>query len=195
MDESVPKPPTDDAVTPSGCDRSIRGPGGIRRWERSPLAQEVFILNNLMIRVGDQLVKDKNLTSARWMLLAALKDYDTPPTMTELSRDRLLSIQNVSRMVSAMESDGLVERVRESARSRTVRVEVTEAGASCCMGTEDCGRAFTEHFLKGFSEGEVEVLRGLVDRLILNLEAYERELSSPGGSPGSSETPGDGASA
>ena len=142
----------------------------------APLVQEIFTLNNLMIRMGDRLVSPHGLTGTRWMMLGALKDYDQPPTLTELSNDALLSVQNVSRMVSSMEEEGLVERFTQPGMGRSVFVRLTEQARAIDEQTECAGQAFVTRFLDGFSDEEREVLQGMVDRLIVNLARFEREI-------------------
>ena len=157
----------------------ISDPSGdvvIRRWDMAPLVQEIFTLNNLMIRMGDRLVAQHGVTGTRWMMLGALKDYNEPPTLTELSNDALLSVQNVSRMVSSMEEEGLVERFTQPGKGRSVFVRLTEKAKQIDESTECAGQAFVSRFLDGFSDEERQVLQGMVDRLIVNLARFEREI-------------------
>lgn len=148
----------------------------IRRWELAPLVQEIFTLNNLMIRCGDRLVSHHGLTGARWMMIGALKDHAEPPTLSDLSSDALLSVQNVSRMVASMEADGLVERFTLPGRGRSVFVRLTEKAEQIDECCETAGQCFVSRFLDGFSEEERRTLQGMVDRLIVNLARFEREI-------------------
>ena len=142
----------------------------------APLVQEIFTLNNLMIRMGDRLVSEHGLTGTRWMMLGALKDYEDPPTLTELSNDALLSVQNVSRMVASMEEEGLVERFTQPGKGRSVFVRLTEKAKAIDEGTERVGGCFVSRFLEGFSDAERASLQGMIDRLIVNLARFEREI-------------------
>jgi len=148
----------------------------IRRWDLAPLVQEIFTLNNLMIRCGDRLVARHGLTGTRWMMIGALKDHATAPTLTDLSNDALLSVQNVSRMVASMEAEGFVERYTMPGRGRSVFVRLTEKGESLDGVCETEGRCFVSRFLEGFSDEERRVLQNMVDRLIVNLARFEREI-------------------
>jgi DNA-binding MarR family transcriptional regulator len=142
----------------------------------APLVQEIFTLNNLMIRMGDRLVAEHGLTGTRWMMIGALKDYEEPPTLTELSNDALLSVQNVSRMVASMEEEGLVERFTQPGKGRSVFVRLTPKGLSIDEATNSAGECFVSRFLHGFSDAERVTLQGMVDRLIVNLARFEREI-------------------
>lgn len=167
----------------------------IRRWEDAPLVQEVFTLNNLMLRVADRLIARHGLTSARWMLIGALEQYDEPPTVSELSGDALLTVQNVSRMVRAMETEGWVERFTVPGRGRSVFVRLTARAERLCEEARAESEVFIGAFLDGVDSDEVALLRGLVDRMIGNLDRFERILQrhgAVGGSPGSRRSGSDG---
>jgi DNA-binding MarR family transcriptional regulator len=157
----------------------ITDPSGdivIRRWDMAPLVQEIFTLNNLMIRMGDRLVGDLGLTGTRWMLIGALNNYEDPPTLTELSGDALLSVQNVSRMVASMEDDGLVERFTLPGKGRSVFVRLTEKAKAVDEESSKAGGCFVSRLLEGFSDEERGQLQGMLDRLIVNLARFEREV-------------------
>jgi len=173
-------PPQDPAERCGPSTRSIiqdvSGDVVIRRWDMAPLVQEIFTLNNLMIRMGDKLVADLGLTGTRWMMIGALNNYDEPPTLTELSNDALLSVQNVSRMVASMEQEELVERFTLPGRGRSVFVRLTEKAKAIDEKSCRAGECFVSRFLDGFSDEERETLQGMVDRLIVNLARFEREI-------------------
>lgn len=155
----------------------LTGSGSHQRWVHAPLARELFVINNLMTRCGDRLVGDLGLTAARWKMLGAIDSLEeNPPTLSDLSSDALLSVQNVSRMVAAMEADGLVERFTRSGMGRAVFVRATDAGRRVLDEAFDRATRFTARFLAGFDDKEIGVLQGAFDRMIDNLEAFEREL-------------------
>jgi len=156
-------------------------PGDPRRWKNAPLAQRVFILHNLMMKVGDRLVARHGMTSSRWLLLGALEQFDEPPTLTELCGNALLSVQNVSRMVASLEADGLVERYTLPGRGRSVFVRLTERGVTTLEEAEAEAERFAAALLCGFSETEVNCTEGRLERLIRNLESLDGELAGPGG--------------
>lgn len=148
-----------------------------RRWREAPLAQRVFILHNQIMRVSDRLVAPLGLTSSRWLLLGALEKYQSPPTLSELSQDGLLTLQNVSRMVAAMEREGLVERFSQPGRGRSVFVRILPAGHDMLEAAEQAARRFSVGFLQGMDEQSVGKGERLLETLIGNLESFERELN------------------
>lgn len=150
---------------------------GPRRWKEAPLAQRVFIIHNMMMRIGDRLVAHLGLTSSRWLLLGAVADRCEPPMLSELSTDALLSLQNVSRMVASMEADGLLERFAKPGNNRAVYIRLTDKGRAIHERTKAQARRFAEAFLAGTSERDIERLESDLEYLIRNLESLERELS------------------
>ncbi|MEM1164926.1 MAG: MarR family transcriptional regulator [Planctomycetota bacterium] len=146
-----------------------------RTWDDAPLAQEIFILNNLMMRIGDRLVAGEGLTASRWLLLGALEQYDEPPSLTELSEDALLSLQNVSRMAASMERDGLIERFTMPGRGRSVFIRLSPAGEAMCEHNKQHCEAFTARFLRDLAPDEVRQAASLLHQLIDNLEEFERD--------------------
>jgi len=168
----VPAPNGSAARAPEPCSQTADP----RRWRNAPLAQRLFIIHNLMMRIGDRLVGDLGLTSSRWLMLGAIEQFAEAPTLSELSSNALISVQNVSRMVASMEADGLVERFTVSGRGRATFVRTTDHGRAVHSQAENAARRFTESFLAGLSEGEVDRAERLLERLVNNLEGLETAL-------------------
>jgi DNA-binding MarR family transcriptional regulator len=147
------------------------------RWKDAPLAREVFVLHNLMMRVADRLVMDLGLTGSRWQLLGALEAYPEAPSLTELTSDGLLTLQNVSRMVAAMEEDGLLERFQRPGGGRTVYVRVTAKGER--VREEACarGKRFSAAFLEGMRGQDVIAMERWLDGMIRSMERFESRLA------------------
>ncbi len=146
------------------------------RWKDAPLARELFVLNNLMMRVGDRLVADLGLTASRWQLLGALETYPDPPSLTELTSDGLLTLQNVSRMVAAMEQAGLVKRFQKPKGGRAVYVRVTARGEA--VRKEACSRAgrFADALVAGLRESDIASMQDRLDGMIRGMEHLEHVL-------------------
>jgi len=138
------------------------------------LTLEIFILNNMIMRLGDKLVGHLGLTSSRWLLISALSRFEDPPTISELSKDALLSLQNVSRMVAAMEADGFVERITRPGHGRATFVKLTALGDHVVEQTMRIGGAFSEQFHMGLSEQELDAMQGSIQKLFANLSRMEQ---------------------
>jgi DNA-binding MarR family transcriptional regulator len=154
-------------------------PASPRRWKDCPLAQRMFIIHNMMMRLGDRLVAPLGLTSSRWLLLGAVANRPEPPMLSDLSGDALLSLQNVSRMVACMEEDGLLERFTKPGQGRATFVRLTDRGREVHAQAREQGKRFAETFLVGFDPREIERIESDLDRLIGNLESLEHDLCAP----------------
>lgn len=163
------------------CGCSSSPPGSRRRWENAPLAREMFVISHLMTRCADRLVADLGLTCARWRLMGAVAGFEEPPTLSDLCGEALLSIQNVSRMIAAMEDDGLVERFTRSGMGRAVFVRATERGLAVLETARIRADRFNKAFLQGVDKDEIVHLQDRIDRIIDNLENLECELSAENG--------------
>jgi len=148
------------------------------RWEDAPLTREVFVLHNLMMRVADRLIVDLGLTGSRWLLLGALEGYSEAPSLTELTSDGLLTLQNVSRMVAAMEQDGLVERFQKPGGGRTVYVRITPKGERIREEACSRGKRFSAALLEGMGPKDVTAMERWLDGMIRGMERFEVALSA-----------------
>lgn len=154
----------------------------------TPLVRHIFVLHHLMMRVGDRLASELGLTASRWLLLCAIGRAEQPPNVGELSDEATLSPQNISRMLVAMEGEGLIERFSRKGMGRAVFVRLTPAGQRAYEQTQELALRFGGPFLEGFDEHELISVSGALGRLIENLSRYEQELASArDGTEGSSE--------
>lgn len=143
------------------------------------LVRQVFTLHHLIVRVGDRLSSEIGLTSSRWLLLCAIGEAEAggaSPTVGELSERASLSVQAVSRMLGAMEGEGLVSRSTRPGRGRAVFVSLTEAGRAALEATAELAERFEAGFLARIDEGEVASLEAWFSRLIANVSALDEEL-------------------
>lgn len=162
---------------------------------RCELMRAVYILCHMMMRVVDRAVEPHGLTGSRWHLLIVVRDSGEPLTITQLSERLFLSPQNVSRMIAALESDGLVTR-DTSGPGRTVRIGLTESGAAkvdtCADLADACGRSM----LGDLPDARTAVATEVLEQMILNTINLERNPTADQQPPGprtpggSHETPG-----
>ncbi len=183
-------PPPMSDHRPSAAARSSvpPGPEGGCAASVRPLVADIFTINNIAMRIGDRLAKPMGLTSSRWMLLCLVAHAERPPTVGELSTAADLSVQNVSRMLGAMEAEGLVRRSPCPEDARKCVVELTERGERAAAATAELAASFDCRFLQGFDAARVARLQEDLSELVANLKAFEAELASSGASaPGTPE--------
>lgn len=137
------------------------------------------MLHHLITRVGDRLSAEIGLTSSRWLLLCAIGEAESAggaPTVGGLSDSALLSPQAVSRMLAAMEGEGLVTRTTRAGHGRAVFVSLTGIGRVALEATEALAERFEAGMLGGLSEDEVRRIESDLGRLIENVTGFEQEL-------------------
>lgn len=134
-----------------------------------------------MMRVGDRLAAEVGLTSSRWLLLCAVDETERrgePPTVGELSERAALSVQGVSRMLAAMEGEGLIARSTRPGHGRAVFVSLTAAGRAALEATGSIAERFEAGLLRGLAEGDVASIERELGRLIENVKDLEQELDT-----------------
>lgn len=144
------------------------------------LVRNVFVLHNMIMRVGDRLSAEIGLTSSRWLLLCAIGEAEAAgesPTVSALSESALLSAQAVSRMLAAMEGEGLLTRSTRPGLGRAVFVSLTEVGRAALEATEELAERFEAGMLRGVTDDEVGRIEGDLARLIENVNGFEQELN------------------
>lgn len=112
------------------------------------------------------------LTNAQWIPLYKLR-YAGVTTAAELARECLLDAGSMTRMLDRLEAKGFVGRTRSQDDRRVVKLELTAQGrataeiipAVLCQVQNAC--------LRGFERAELDVLAGLLDRMLCNAQEVQ----------------------
>jgi DNA-binding MarR family transcriptional regulator len=96
--------------------------------EVGKLVVETFRLNGQLLAAGDRLVKPLKLTSALWQVLGALRESETPLTVSQIARAMGLQRQSVQRNVDILKDQGLVKLVNNPNHRRAKLVMATADG-------------------------------------------------------------------
>ena len=138
------------------------------------LVRDLFMLHHLMMRTADRLSAPAGLTSSRWLLLAAIAMREGPRSVSDLAESALLSVQATSRMLAAMEAEGLVRRA--PGRGRSLSIRLTPRGRRVFDRTGALAERFEAAFFRGLSRPRIGALRDDCARLTENLRGLETEL-------------------
>ena len=132
----------------------------------------------MMMRTADKLAEPLGLTASRWMLLCTIgKAAEAPRSIAELSDDIRLSPQNISRMATVMEEEGLLERKRPATGGRQVLLTLTERGQSVLEATHDLADRFNEHLMRGIDDEHILRVIGDLRVLIDNVAVLETVMA------------------
>jgi DNA-binding MarR family transcriptional regulator len=95
----------------------------------SELILTVFRLNGRFLVVGDRLVSEFGLTSARWQVLGAIAMSPMPETVARHARNMGLQRQGVNRVVNELAAEGFLD-FRDNPHHRSARLVVLTAKGS-----------------------------------------------------------------
>ncbi len=120
----------------------------------------IFRVNGRLLRAGDNLARDLDLTSARWQVLGAI--VDRPRTVAQIARYFESTRQGVLWVVTALVKDGIVELVDNPDHKRAKLVQFTARGQA--IHTEITRRQVA--WVNGFGDHfDVAELRRTIDVL------------------------------
>ena len=138
---------------------------------------EVFRLNGGLLAAGDQLVKDKSLTSSRWQVLGAIDMSPHSLPVAQIARNMGLSRQAVQRLCNALSADGLVEFAGNPQHARAKLVVMSDMGKRAFADAMALQGPWAAGLAKGISAHDVEttikVLRSIREKLEINAELLE----------------------
>jgi len=105
-----------------------------------------------------------------WLVLLSLKSR---PTANQRELAAAVGIQDatLTHHLNGMEADGLLTRRRDPANRRVHLVELTEAGDAAFRRLRTVAQHYDTRLRTGFSDSELETLRGLLGKLRDNVTA------------------------
>ena len=103
------------------------------------LMLDLFRLNSQLLMMGDRLVAELGLTSARWQVLGAIVYADRPEPVAWIARDLGGHRQNVQRIVNDLHKEGLVDFEPNPHHKRAQLVVLTEKGRKTFDQAWSCG--------------------------------------------------------
>lgn len=134
-------------------------------------------LHVLMHRVIDHKACPLGLTAHQWrpLLLIQHKGIDTP---AELARSLGIDTGAVTRALDRLEAKGFLQRERDSADRRVVKIVLTDEGQRVTACILPIIADTLNLHLQGFSEDEFRMLLSLLKRMIANGELYFEQQPS-----------------
>ena len=99
-----------------------------------------------------------------WLILLALRTFEIP-NQRELAEAVGIQGATLTHHLNGMEADGLLTRRRDPANRRVHLVELTEAGDAAFRRLRTVAQHYDTRLRTGFSDTELDTLRGLLGRL------------------------------
>lgn len=108
-----------------------------------------------------------------WRVLAALAAQGSQ-RLSDLARLTSIDLSTLSRLVGRMERQALVARARADGDRRALRVELSAKGRRIAQAIIPTAERYERVALAGISPDEERLLKGLLERVYLNLDRLER---------------------
>jgi DNA-binding MarR family transcriptional regulator len=152
---------------PNGNDHT---PAGTLATE---LVLAVFRLNGSLLRAGDGLVADLNLSSARWQVLGAIGLSVAQQPVANLAREMGLTRQAVQRVADELEEEGFVAYRTNPHHRRAKLVVLTERGTRVFQAAAKRQVPWINALVEGISLRDIRCALKVARALDENLNATE----------------------
>jgi len=130
----------------------------------------IIQLANLLQRKLAPVFDKAKITPQQWAVLSAISDEDAPVTLVALARRLVVTKQNMTGMMSRLETLGLVERQEDPNDLRSSRVQLTRRGRTLVDKVRPAYEQWVQELGGGnVSERDLQSMTRTVERLIEEL--------------------------
>ena len=140
-----------------------------RRPPTEPIGLQVQRVAKSLHRAFDDALAEEGGSLPTWLILVSVKS-GRPGTQRELAAAVGIRGATLTHHLASLERDGLVSRRRDPVNRRVQVVELTDAGEALFDRLRQAAVAFDARLRDGLSEGELDQLRSLLDRLARNVD-------------------------
>jgi len=142
----------------------------VPRPTQTPIGMELAGVARDVGRAFDAALARAGGSRPMWLVLLSLKSR---PTANQRELAAAVGIQDatLTHHLNGMEADGLLTRRRDPANRRVHLVELTEAGDAAFRRLRTVAQHYDTRLRTGFSDSELETLRGLLGKLRDNVTA------------------------
>jgi DNA-binding MarR family transcriptional regulator len=155
----IEKPAESDVLPSYRCDRQ-------QAFEENP-GYLIKMIYNSMNRALDQQMAPLGLTVTQWRPIAALA-LGRADTAAELARMNAVDTGAMTRTLDRLEAKGLLRRQRSDQDRRVVKIELTEEGEVIARQIPSNIARTLNHYLRGFSTAEADMLMHFMHRMLAN---------------------------
>lgn len=145
-----------------------------------------YLLNRAGARIAaafTEVVRGYGITLPMWRVLAALNEADGQ-RMGELAERTSIDGSTLSRVIDAMQRQGLVVRQRHDEDQRSVTVHRTPAGAELTGKIAPAALRYETAALAGFSGPQAKLLKRMLVQLYRNMSTLDANFSEEVRRPG-----------
>ena len=140
------------------------------RPAQTPIGMELAGVARDVGRAFDAALAGAGGSRPMWLVLLSLKSR---PTANQRELAAAVGIQDatLTHHLNGMEAEGLLTRRRDPANRRVHLVELTEAGDAAFRRLRTVAQHYDTRLRTGFSDADLDTLRGLLARLRDNVTA------------------------
>ena len=140
------------------------------RPTQTPIGLELASVARDVGRAFDAALAQAGGSRPTWLVLLSLK---ARPTANQRELAAAVGIQDatLTHHLNGMEAEGLLTRRRDPANRRVHLVELTEAGDAAFRRLRTVAQHYDTRLRAGFSDADLDTLRGLLGRLRDNVTA------------------------
>lgn len=148
--------------------------GCFKKVDKSTLGREVvgsFIgTNRLHKRTVDNAIKELGLHRSQHILLMHLNRCGESFSQKALAEHLQISKTAIAVKIKKLESDGFIERKKQSEDGRFNKVSITEKGMDIVKRTERIFKSIDSRMIEGISTDEIDAFISVTKKMRANLE-------------------------
>jgi MarR family transcriptional regulator for hemolysin len=134
----------------------------------TPIGLDLSHTARVVSRAFDEALDAAGGTLPIWLILLNLK-VNRPANQRELAEAVGVREATLTHHLNAMDTRGLITRVRDPANRRIHVVEMTEAGEAAFLRLRGAALEFNAKLCAGMTGEDLDALRGLLGRLAANV--------------------------
>jgi DNA-binding MarR family transcriptional regulator len=134
---------------------------------------EIFRTHGELIAMGDDLVADLGLSSARWQVMGAIVLAEKPLPIAQIARNMGLTRQAVQRVANELDADGFVRFAPNPDHQRARLVLLTAKGQSAYAAAMKRWEAKARALGSGSTQKDIETALAALRRLRRRLAKNE----------------------
>ena len=119
----------------------------------------------------DERLRPAGQSAARMEAMAAILNAPVPRPQVDIAKRLRIEGPTLTRMLDALEKDGMVERLPDPADRRTKQLRLTGEGEETLEEIFAIADGLRSRLFDGFSEAEVEVVNTFLARLMERLDS------------------------
>jgi len=129
----------------------------------------IIQLANLITRKLAPTLRRYRVTPQQWTVLASVGQFESPPTMADISRMLLVSKQNITGMVARLEALDLVRRTEDPTDLRASRIQLSRKGERVAQSAGPMYQRWLSQTFADLSASERRALQKSITRLVATL--------------------------